>query len=89
MADRGSGSCQRFGMPAMRILGGACGATVIALGVYDITQDSSDIGVVVNNVYRSQNNSGNTSEREALRGGAATSAAKAAAPPSVLRHLLS
>jgi hypothetical protein len=54
MADRGSGSCQRFGMPAMRILGGACGATVIALGVYDITQDSSDIGVVVNNVYRSK-----------------------------------
>lgn len=54
MADRGPGGCQRFGMPAMRILGGACGITVIALGVYDISQDSSDIGVVVNNIYRSK-----------------------------------
>lgn len=71
MADRGSGSCQRFGMPAMRILGGACGATVIALGVYDITQDSSDIGVVVNNVYRSKKKKKeNTSGRDAPGGGA-------------------
>jgi len=53
MADRRSTRCERFGMPLMRILGGLCGATVIALGVYDITEDSGDIGVVVNNIYRS------------------------------------
>ncbi len=43
---------QRIGMPLIRILGGLCGCTVIALGVYDITMDKNNISVVVNNIYR-------------------------------------
>jgi hypothetical protein len=44
--------CGRFGMPAMRLLGGCMGATTIALGVYDIAQDSGNVKNVVNNIYR-------------------------------------
>ena len=42
----------RLGMPFLRLLGGACGCTVIALGAYDISKDDHDLRVIVNNIYR-------------------------------------
>jgi len=43
---------RRIGMPLMRMLGGAMGATTTALGAYAIARDSGSIENVVNNIYR-------------------------------------
>lgn len=47
-----AGPCRGLLMPLLRLLGGAMGLTVIALGAYELAEGSHSLKSIVDNVYR-------------------------------------